>query len=450
MTTVYLTRADSSPFTVPSGVSSIAVTVVGAGAGGNGGTYHDTGYGGCGGGAGSIATATIATSPGSTITFVVGAGGAKGAGVHTAHPVYGNGGGAGGQSQFGATTANGGTAVDGCIKSWPVYYYGLDGTNGPLAGGSGAAHGDGTYYGAGGTGYGAGGGGGDGQNDGAGDGYDGGLGADGIIMLVYTAAVAPVASFTHSADGTPAPLTVNFTDTSTNTPTSWNWDWDDGTAHGTTQNPSHNFTTVGTFTVTLVASNAGGSDDYSHDIVTTAAPLANFIAWERFIHNQTAFQAKVRFYDKSTFSTTKINAYQWWFGDQQTFTTNFAVSTSQLLLADADDFFSVDDRVCLTTSASDLPNGLLTTVVYWVKAVTSTYLTVSLTQGGAAVTFSDNGTGTHKVEHGSNERNPVAIYRNVASDATYTIALKVTDVAASPVTDTETKTAYIRHRTALP
>ncbi len=41
---------------------------------------------------------------------------------------------------------------------------------------------------------------------------------------------------------------------------SWDWDWGDGTAHGTTQNPTHNYTSDGTYTVILTVTNSGGSD----------------------------------------------------------------------------------------------------------------------------------------------------------------------------------------------
>ncbi len=54
--------------------------------------------------------------------------------------------------------------------------------------------------------------------------------------------------------------TVNFTDTSTNSPTSWSWTFGDNAALSTAQNPSHTYTTAGTYTVALTATNAGGSN----------------------------------------------------------------------------------------------------------------------------------------------------------------------------------------------
>lgn len=68
----------------------------------------------------------------------------------------------------------------------------------------------------------------------------------------------PVADFSAVIPGGYGPQTVSFTDLSTNSPTSWLWDFGDG-GTSTTRNPSHYYT-VGTYTVTLTATNAGGSD----------------------------------------------------------------------------------------------------------------------------------------------------------------------------------------------
>lgn len=80
-------------------------------------------------------------------------------------------------------------------------------------------------------------------------------------ITVNSGVVAPVADFTASDTNGPATLYVQFTDTSTNNPTSWAWDVDgDSVTDYTTQNPSHNYDTPGTYTVTLTATNAAGSD----------------------------------------------------------------------------------------------------------------------------------------------------------------------------------------------
>lgn len=69
-----------------------------------------------------------------------------------------------------------------------------------------------------------------------------------------------------------APLTVQFYDLSTNA-TSWAWDFGDGTT-STEQDPIHTYTTGGTFTVKLTASNGGSSDVLTSTDLITVLPNA--------------------------------------------------------------------------------------------------------------------------------------------------------------------------------
>jgi PKD repeat protein len=71
---------------------------------------------------------------------------------------------------------------------------------------------------------------------------------------------APVADFMGVPTSGEAPLLVNFTDMSTGDPAdSWAWDFGDlGTS--TLQNPSHVYAAARTYTVSLTATNASGSD----------------------------------------------------------------------------------------------------------------------------------------------------------------------------------------------
>ena len=69
----------------------------------------------------------------------------------------------------------------------------------------------------------------------------------------------PVAAFYGSPTSGCASLTVSFYDQSTNDPTSWSWNFGDG-GTSTLQNPTHTYTSKGTYTVTLTASNVCGSD----------------------------------------------------------------------------------------------------------------------------------------------------------------------------------------------
>ncbi|MFT5288795.1 MAG: PKD repeat protein [Planctomycetota bacterium] len=121
---------------------------------------------------------------------------------------------------------------------------------------------------------------------------------------------APDARFTANPTNGDAPLVVQFTDTSIGSVTAWAWVFGDG-ATSSQPNPSHTYTTPGTYTVQLTATGPGGSDIeiLSNGIVVdTPAPDASFNA------NPTNGDAplNVQFTDTSTGS---ITAWSWIFGD---------------------------------------------------------------------------------------------------------------------------------------
>jgi len=67
---------------------------------------------------------------------------------------------------------------------------------------------------------------------------------------------APVANFVGTPTSGNIPLTVKFTDTSTGFPTQWDWNFGDGSlVNATKQNPVHTYTSAGTYTVSLTATN---------------------------------------------------------------------------------------------------------------------------------------------------------------------------------------------------
>ena len=84
----------------------------------------------------------------------------------------------------------------------------------------------------------------------------------------------PAANFTANPTSGQAPLTVRFTDQSTGTISVWDWDFGDGSAHSSAQNPSHTFSSVGNFIVTLTVTGSGGTTSSSLTISVTAPPPA--------------------------------------------------------------------------------------------------------------------------------------------------------------------------------
>jgi PKD repeat protein len=77
--------------------------------------------------------------------------------------------------------------------------------------------------------------------------------------------VAPVAKFSFSPAAPRPGRTVFFTDESTGTPTSLEWNFGDG-ARSTEDWPSHVYTRVGTYTVTLTARNLSGQSTVTHTV----------------------------------------------------------------------------------------------------------------------------------------------------------------------------------------
>jgi serine protease len=83
---------------------------------------------------------------------------------------------------------------------------------------------------------------------------------DYMVIESVSGPVAPIAAFSGTPTSGSAPLDVNFTDLSTGDPTSWDWDFGDGSPHSGAQNPGHTYAADGLYTVTLIATNAQGSD----------------------------------------------------------------------------------------------------------------------------------------------------------------------------------------------
>ena len=75
---------------------------------------------------------------------------------------------------------------------------------------------------------------------------------------ITVSAPRPVANFTASPTSGTVPLAVSFTDNSSGGVTGWSWSFGDG-GTSVSQNPSHSFTSPGTYTVTLTVSGPGGS-----------------------------------------------------------------------------------------------------------------------------------------------------------------------------------------------
>jgi PKD repeat protein len=123
--------------------------------------------------------------------------------------------------------------------------------------------------------------------------------------------VTPVAEFNASPLSGTIPLKVQFTDNSTNNPTSWVWDFGDR-KNSTEQNPAHNYTEVGNYTVKLTVANAAGNGtEKKIEYITANPPIVPVAAFNASPLFGTA-PLKVQFTDNSTNNPT---SWVWDFGD---------------------------------------------------------------------------------------------------------------------------------------
>ncbi len=75
----------------------------------------------------------------------------------------------------------------------------------------------------------------------------------------FSTGIIPVADFSADKTTTAKGEEINFEDESTGEPTEWEWDFGDGNT-SREQNPSHTYTTTGTYDVSLTVSNDYGED----------------------------------------------------------------------------------------------------------------------------------------------------------------------------------------------
>lgn len=126
-------------------------------------------------------------------------------------------------------------------------------------------------------------------------------------MQMVTVLLPPQAGFTASATQGCAPLEVTFTNASSADATDFDWTFEGGTpATSNEANPTVTFEQPGTYTVTLVASNAAGSNTSTLSVTVVGPPTAGFTV-------QNAGLGVVL-----TNTSQGATTYQWSFGDGNT------------------------------------------------------------------------------------------------------------------------------------
>ena len=267
----------------------------------------------------------------------------------------------------------------------------------------------------------------------------------GILLLILGAAFipacagasVPVASFVSNVTGGIVPLDVQFIDSSTNSPTSWFWSFGDG-GSSTLQNPVHSYTSAGTYTVILAATNAKGTDTETKSGYITASkgastPVASFVS------NATSgtVPLSVQFVDLSTNSPS---SWAWSFGDGGTSAVQNPVHT-----------YSTGGTYTVTLTATNSGGSNTVTKADYIGAGKVATIPVasfvsSVTEGNAPLTvqFVDSTTNSPTSwiwsfgdGNMSTLQNPSHTY--TMSD-TYTVTLIATNSAGS---DTKSMNGYI-------
>lgn len=255
---------------------------------------------------------------------------------------------------------------------------------------------------------------------------------------------APTASFDAAPVSGYAPLAVQFTDTSapgTQPITQWAWDFGDGAA-STAQNPSHTYTSAGSFTVALTVTTLVASNTYTQTAaVVVQAGIAPAAAFTGTPSSGTR-PLTVQFTDGSTSGTSPITQWQWSFGDGTTSTEQNPVHSFD----EAGDF-----TVALTvTSAVGIATESKTDYIHVDPSVAPNAAFTATPVSGfrpLTVQFIDASTeGTKVITHwtwdfGDGETSTLASPSHTYTDTgDFTVSLTVQNPVGS---DTETKSAYI-------
>lgn len=121
-------------------------------------------------------------------------------------------------------------------------------------------------------------------------------------------------TFTNQCDGTAIPFTDASVPFGNSTVDAWDWDFGDGNTSAQ-QNPSHTYSTSGTYSVTLeITASDGCSVTSTQDVTVYENPVAHYS------FNEACEGDVTDFVDESTIGVGNIGSWNWDFGDGNTST----------------------------------------------------------------------------------------------------------------------------------
>jgi PKD repeat protein len=242
----------------------------------------------------------------------------------------------------------------------------------------------------------------------------------------------PVAAFSGIPVSGYAPLNVQFTDASTGIPTGWSWTFGDG-GTSTAQNPLHQYTVAGTYTVSLTVTNSNGTNTLTKtDYITVRPWVTASFTTDKSSGN---YPLTVAFTDTSTGSPVP-SSWEWNFGD----------SPSNVTMQSPSHTFTSAGIYTVMLTVGNGVNTSTTTTIITVNTPPVAVFSGTPLSGYAPldVQFTDASTGyptgwswTFGDGATSAEQSPAHQYAN---PGLYTVSLTVTN---SNGTDTETKTNYV-------
>ena len=266
----------------------------------------------------------------------------------------------------------------------------------------------------------------------------------GVFLISPVLGAIPVASFITNASSGTVPLTVQFIDSSQNAPTSWTWLFGDG-AISTLQNPTHTYTTPGTYTVSLIASNAAGTNTATYQGYVTATRAAA-VPVVSFVTNISSGNAPlaVQFLDTSTNSPS---SWVWSFGDGgtsggsnpvHTYTTQGAYTVTLTTTNSAGSNTTSLTNYITVSQITNAPTAIFkATVTSGYEPLTVQFVDASTNSPNSWVwSFGDGGTSTLQ--------NPSHTY---TVPGTYPVSLTATNAAGS---NTVSQIGYITVNAAVP
>ena len=270
--------------------------------------------------------------------------------------------------------------------------------------------------------------------------------ADQTISATFKPAATPVprpvADFKADPELGFSPFTVQFTDLSTNNPSSWLWEFGDGEI-STEQNPTHEFSGRDRYTITLTATNDGGSDTVSKpDLIAVTYegydPIAAFSATP--LSGEAPLV--VQFTDESLNAWEGYTSWVWEFGDgQETYyvqnpTHTYRYGGIYSVTLHVTNPYGLDDKTKIdyihVTGNPPIP------------PVANFEADVTTGKAPLTVTFTDQSTNDPYYWYWdfgdggkSRDQNPQHIY---SDGGTYTVSLTVTNEGG---TDTMTRSDYV-------